>query len=64
MIRNKKWNGPRRPRGYRTGDRVVLNYGMGGEIQEKLGEGRYSILRADRIVATYSEDQFRKADPS
>ena len=53
-----------RPRGYRKGDLVVLNYGMRGEIRERVGEGRYSILRADRVIATYTEDQFRRADPN
>jgi hypothetical protein len=64
VTRGSKWRGPRRPRVYRIGERVVLNYGMQGEIREKVGERRYSILRADRVIATYSEDQFRRADPN
>ena len=62
MTRSNKWRGPRRPRACRIGERVVLNYGMRGEIREKVGAGRYSILRADRVIAIYAEDQFRRAD--
>jgi hypothetical protein len=64
MKGNRQSRIPRHPRGYRIGERVVLNYGMRGEIRERLGEGRYAILRADRVLATYSEDQFRKAEPN
>jgi hypothetical protein len=67
MNRKFRMHGTRlasRPRSFRIGEHVVLNYGMRGEIQEKLPSGRYSILRADRVVATYTEDQFRRADPN
>ena len=53
-----------RPRSFRIGERVVLNYGMCGEIREKLPDGRYAVLRADRVLATYTEDQFKRADPN
>ncbi len=62
--RHNKLREAKRPRAYRIGERVVLNYGMRGEIRERLGEGRYSILRADRVVATYADGQFRKAEPN
>jgi hypothetical protein len=64
MKKSMQTRAPRHPRGYRTGDRVVLNYGMRGEIRQRLGEGRYSILRADRVLATYTQEQFRKAEPN
>jgi hypothetical protein len=64
MTTGNKWRGPRRPRAYRIGERVVLNYGMQGEIREKVDARRYLILRADRVVAPYTEDQFRRADPN
>jgi hypothetical protein len=64
MTRNNTARGFRRPRGFRIGERVVLNYGMQGEIREKISDGRYSILRADRVVATYTEDQFRRVEPN
>ena len=64
---NRKFNRSRhasRPRAFRIGERVVLNYGMRGEIREKLADGRYAVLRADRVLATYTEDQFKRADPN